>query len=213
MDRRTRELRDAHDLLAPMYVERLAHILDEMPIEQAVLGLFCSLVRAEGGTTIGDVGCGTGRLAPYFATQGLRSRGVDLSPEMIRVARRDYPDHEFAEGDLRSLPFADASLDGAVGWYSMMYLPPEERPIAYAELARVIRPGGHFATAFKEGDDTLRRGGRSLDHKIGFDIWWQSQGEVQSRLTDAGFQVLFWAGRPAEPDEPQPQAYLVAQRV
>ncbi len=163
MDVKTRELRDAHDVLAELYVEKLVDLLDRMPIEQAVLGLFCQLVRGGGnGLDVADVGCGTGRLAPYLSSQGLTPHGVDLSPEMIRVARRDYPDHPFQLADLRALPFADGSLAGAVGWYSLMYLAPEERPRAFEELARVVTSGGCLAAAFKTGDDQRRRAGRTL---------------------------------------------------
>lgn len=212
MDARTDELRAAHDVLAEVYAERLAGLLDEMPVEQAVLGLLAALVREGGGSVVGDIGCGTGRLAPYLAAQGLSPRGVDLSPEMVRVARRDQPGHSFEVADLRALPFEDGSLDGAVAWYSLMYLPPEQRDTAFTELARVLRPGGVLATAFKLGDDTPRRGGLTLDLGIGFDIWWMSRGEVEGRLVDAGFEVVLWGERPAEPDEPQPQGYVVARR-
>ena len=213
MDPRTEELRSAHDVLAAVYVDRLATILDQMPIERAVLGLFAELVREGGtGTDVGDIGCGTGRLAPYLSSQGLSPHGVDLSPEMIRVAQRDYPGHPFQVADLRALPFEDARLDGVVAWYSLMYLPPEHRSSAFGELARVVKPGGHVATAFKLGDSTLRRGGRSLDLGIEFDIYWLSRQEMENRFTDAGFQVVFWAERPAEPDELQPQGYLIAER-
>jgi 2-polyprenyl-3-methyl-5-hydroxy-6-metoxy-1,4-benzoquinol methylase len=92
VDAKTRELRDAHDVLAEFYAERLDGMLERMPAERAVLGLFCELVlAADGGTHVGDIGCGTGRLAPYLAGKGLSARGVDLSPEMVRVARRDQP--------------------------------------------------------------------------------------------------------------------------
>ncbi len=213
MDPKTEELRNAHDVLAAVYVDRLATILDQMPIERAVLGLFAELVREGGtGTDVGDIGCGTGRLAPYLSSQGLSPHGVDLSPEMIRVAQRDYPGHPFQVADLRALPFEDARLDGVVAWYSLMYLPPEHRSSAFGELARVVKPGGHVATAFKLGDSTLRRGGRSLDLGIEFDIYWLSRQEMENRFTDAGFQVVFWGERPAEPDELQPQGYLIAER-
>lgn len=213
MDAKTQELQDAHDVLAELYVERLADILDEMPIEQAVLGLFCQLVRERGnGLDVADVGCGTGRLAPYLSSQGLAPHGVDLSPEMIRVARRDYPEHPFELSDLRALPFADGSMAGPVGWYSLMYLSPEDRPSAFGELARVVKPGGYFATAFKAGDDQLRKAGRTLNLGIEFDIYWLSPNEMQRRVVEAGFEVVFWGGRPAEPDEVQPQGYLIAQR-
>lgn len=211
VDAKTRELRDAHDGLAEVYVERLAGQLDEMPVEQAVLGLFCQLVRGI-GTDVADVGCGTGRLAPYLSSHGLTSHGVDLSPEMIRVARRDHPQHSFEVADLRALPFDDGSMAGAVGWYSLMYLPPTDRPRAFGELARVVEPGGYFVTAFKAGDDQVRRAGRTLGLGVEFDVYWLSPAEMEHRVVEAGFQVVFWGGRPAEPDEVQPQGYLIAQR-
>jgi ubiquinone/menaquinone biosynthesis C-methylase UbiE len=137
--------------------------------------------------------------------------GVDLSPEMVRVARRDHPGFPFEVGDLRNLPFGDATLAGVVCWYSLMYLAPDDRPAAFAELARVVRPGGHLTTAFKMGDDTVRRGGRTVG--VEFDIWWLSHAELTRRLTDAGFAVVFNAERPADPDEVQPQGYLIARRL
>lgn len=130
---------------------------------------------------------------------------------MIRVARRDYPEISFDVADMRSLPFEDSSLAGVVCWYSLMYLAPSDRPRAFDELARVVRPDGYFATAFKAGDDQVRRGGRTVG--VEFDIYWLSPGEMERQVTDAGFRVVFWAGRPADPGEQQPQGYLIAQRI
>jgi len=212
VDAKTDELRDAHDALAEVYASRLAHLMDQLPADQAVLGMFCDLVLGSGaGTDVGDVGCGTGRLAPYLAARGLVPRGVDLSPEMIRVARRDQPGFRFDVADLRELPFADASLAGVICWYSLMYCAPAGRPRAFGELARVVRPGGYLATAFKAGDGEVRRGGVTLG--TGFDVYWLSPAQMQRYVTDAGFSVTFWAGRPADPDEKQPQGYLIAQRL
>jgi SAM-dependent methyltransferase len=213
VDPRTVELREAHDVLAEVYATHLAGLIDQMPIERAVLGLFRDLVVEGGlGTAVGDVGCGTGRLAPYLHGLGLEPRGVDLSPEMVRVARRDHPGFDFDVADLRALPFEDASLAGVVCWYSLMYLAPEDRAGAFAELARVVAPGGHLACAFKVGDDRVRRGGRTLDLGIEFDIWWHSLASMQQQLLEAGFETVFSAERPADPDEVQPQGYLVARR-
>jgi len=52
-----------------------------------------------------------------------------------------------------------------------------------------------------------------LDLGIEFDIYWPSPTEMQRQVTDAGFRVVFWAGRPAAADEQQPQGYLIAQRI
>jgi SAM-dependent methyltransferase len=213
MDAKTDELRAAHDVLAEFYAERLAGALEGSPADRAVLGVFCDLVRDAGvGGGVADVGCGTGRLAPFLAARGLEPRGVDLSPDMVRVARRDNPGFDYQVADLRELPFGDATLAGVVCWYSLMYLAPEDRPGAFAELARVVRPGGHLVTAFKAGDGALRRGGQGTGLGIAFDIYWLPPDEMERLVTDAGFTPVFWAGRSAEETEQQPQGYLVARR-
>ena len=213
MDAKTDELRAAHDVLAEFYADRLAGALDRMPAERAVLGVFCDLTLTAGlGTDVGDVGCGTGRLAPYLAARGLSPRGIDLSPGMIKVARRDQPGFDFSVADLRDLPFAEASLAGVVCWYSLMYLAPPDRTAAFGELARVVKPGGYLVTAFKAGDSQVRRGGRSTGLGVEFDVYWLSPDEMEHRAADAGFAAVFWAGRPAEAQEGSPQGYLLARR-
>ncbi len=213
VDAKTEELRAAHDVLAEFYADRLAGALDQMPADRAMLGLFCDSVLAAGlGTEVADVGCGTGRLEPYLSSRGLSPRGTDLSPEMIRVARRDYPGFAFDVADMRELPFADASLAGVVGWYSLMFLAPSDRPAAFGELARVVKPGGYLVTAFKAGDSQLRRAGHSTGLGVEFDIYWLAPDEMERRVTDAGFATAFWGGRPAMGEEGSPQGYLLARK-
>lgn len=213
MDAKTEELRAAHDVLAELYAERLAGALARMPAERAVLGLFCDLtLAADLGTEVGDIGCGPGRLEPYLAARGLSPRGIDLAPEMVRVARRDHPAFSFEVADLRALPFEDASLAGVVCWYSLMFLAPSDRPAAFGELARVVKPGGYLVTAFKAGDSQVRRAGRSVDLGVEFDVYWLSPDEMERRANDAGFATVFWGGRPAEGEEHSAQGYLVAKR-
>lgn len=152
MDAKLEELRAAHDVLAEFYAEKLADALERMPHDRAVLGLFCDLVvSANVGRDVGDIGCGTGRLAPFIASRNLVPIGVDLSEEMVRVARRDHPDFAFEVADVRDLPFADAALAGAVCWYSLIFLDEGERADAFAELHRVVRPGGYLVAAYKSG--------------------------------------------------------------
>lgn len=209
-DDKTQELRTAHDALADFYVGHLAGWLEDMPVERSVLSLFGELTLAAGlGADVADVGSGTGRLAPYLMGLGLRPHGVDLSPEMVRVARRDHPDATFDVGDLRALPFADASLAGVVCWYSLIFLAPADRPAAFRELARVVQPGGYLVTAWKPGDGTLRRIGASA---VEFDRYWLSVDEMESRLAGAGFTTVFQGGRPADERETAPQSYLIVQR-
>src|ERR1019366_9006463 len=86
MDARTEELRAAHNVLAEFYAVYLTDALDRMPEERAVPGLFCDVVPGAGlGASVGDIGCGTGRLEPHLAARGSSAAGRDgLSPTWRR---------------------------------------------------------------------------------------------------------------------------------
>ena len=86
-----------------------------------------------------DAACGTGRFAEYLARRGHRVIGVDSSPDMLARARRRVPDGEFRLGDLDRLPLPDDSADVIVCALALVHAPLEP---AFAEFARVLRPGG-----------------------------------------------------------------------
>lgn len=90
-----------------------------------------------------DAGCGTGRFAAELAESGLaRVWGVDPSPEMLAVARAKTRRAGFKEGRLEALPFRDGWFDAAVAWLVIHLV---DRPTAFAELRRVLAPGGRLA--------------------------------------------------------------------
>ncbi|XVU25033.1 class I SAM-dependent methyltransferase [Actinoplanes sp. CA-054009] len=214
MDTGTEELRDAHDVLSEWYAENLTGVLESMPIERAMLDLFAELTAAQ-GIDVADVGCGTGRLLPYLAGRGLSPRGVDLSPKMIEVARRDNPGFTYEVADVRELPFADASLAGVVCWFSLIYLAPEARTPAFAELARVVKPGGYLVAAFKHGDGARHRnapGSRVADFGIDFDRYWLSAQQMEEHFAAAGFALIFEGRTPPEGPEPA-YGYMLVRRA
>jgi ubiquinone/menaquinone biosynthesis C-methylase UbiE len=211
MDARTEELRHAHDVLSEWYAKNLAGVLESMPVERAMLDMFAEMTAAV-GTEVADIGCGTGRLLPYLTSRGLSPRGVDLSPGMIEVARRENPGFDYQVADVRELPFGDASLAGVVCWFSLIYLAPDARDRAFAELARVVRPGGCLVTAFKHGTGTLHRNGPSSSLGVDFERYWLSPREMEDRFADAGFAMVFQGHTPPEDGGP-PYGYMLVRRV
>lgn len=91
-----------------------------------------------------DVGCGTGKFARLLAERGLaRVWGVDPSAEMLAEARKRVPSSVGLKlGQAERLPFKGASFDAAVLWTVVHLI---ERPLAFAELERVLAPGGRLA--------------------------------------------------------------------
>ena len=92
--------------------------------------------------TLLDVACGTGRYSAYMAARGHKVIGVDLSPHMLELARAKLPEADFREGDMENLPVDDASVDAALCALALVHLPDVGKAIA--EMARVLRPGGHL---------------------------------------------------------------------
>jgi demethylmenaquinone methyltransferase / 2-methoxy-6-polyprenyl-1,4-benzoquinol methylase len=89
-----------------------------------------------------DLGCGTGDLGLLLAESGTVI-GVDLSHAMLLEARRKSGDRiRLVEGSAFALPFADAGFDAAVSGFVLRNL--EDLPAAFAELARVVAPGGQI---------------------------------------------------------------------
>jgi SAM-dependent methyltransferase len=87
-----------------------------------------------------DLACGTGRHARRLVELGHRVEGVDLTPEMLRLAAQNVPQASFREGDLRAIPAPSGAFDLVVCGLALAHVP--DLPGAVAELARVLRVGG-----------------------------------------------------------------------
>jgi len=68
--------------------------------------------------------------------------GLDISGQLLRLARRRYPGIEFVQGDIEHLPFADGSFDAALLSGVVHHLPDPSR--CAAETFRILRPYGRF---------------------------------------------------------------------
>ena len=92
------------------------------------------------GRTVIDLACGTGDLCFELSNRGLKPIGVDLSFGMLAAAPRPFPR---MQGDGLRLPVQTGSVDGVTCGFALRNF--ESLPPMFAELARVLRPGGRIA--------------------------------------------------------------------
>lgn len=96
------------------------------------------------GRDVLEVGCGTGLLLQRITGFARHAQGVDLSPGMLERARARGL--SVVEGSATELPFQAESFDVACSFKVLAHVPEVET--ALAEMARVIRPGGHLVAEF-----------------------------------------------------------------
>jgi SAM-dependent methyltransferase len=200
----------SYDRLAATYAEHVAGELAHKPFDRLMLDELAARVR--GGGPLADVGCGPGHVAAYLRDAGADALGVDLSPAMVALARRRYPDVPFHVGDVARLPFADGAWAGAVAFYSLIHLAREEVVEALREIRRVIRAGGPLLIAFHVGEE-VRRLDTLWDVPVDLAFVFFTVEEMRGYVGDAGFVVERCEERDPYPDvEAQTRrCYLLAR--
>ncbi|MEU5211680.1 class I SAM-dependent methyltransferase [Streptomyces sp. NPDC020742] len=183
------DTRTSYDTVAASYADQVRHLLEETPEERAALAHFADLVRTGGGGPVADVGCGPGRITAHLRHVGVDAFGVDLSPGMIEVARRDHPGLRFEVGSMTDFDLADGSMAGLVAWYSLIHVPDDEIGAVFGHFRRVLRPGGPLLLGFHVGAEPQLKTQGYGGHPMKVHVHRRQPGRLTAWLNDAGFTV------------------------
>lgn len=150
-----------------------------------------------------DIGSGIGGPARSMARRfGCRVTGIDLTEEFCDVARHFTralgleARVRFEVGDALAMPFPDASFDGAYSMNVSMNI--ADKPALYAEVARVLKPGGWLALS-----EVAKGPGAPLEYPVPWatradDSFLATPKETLRALEAAGFEVVHWRETAAE---------------
>ena len=179
----------AYDLVAETYERRFVDELAGKPRDRELLD---GLAAASGGLVV-DLGCGPGQVGRYVRDRGPQVVGVDVSHGMaVRAARRLTA---AVVADMRWLPFADRALGGVVAFYSVIHLPRADLAVAFAEVLRVLEPGGRLLVSAHEGDGDVEVHDL-LGHEVDLDASFFRLDELEDAATAAGLEVVTSERRP-----------------
>ena len=202
------DTRSSYDTDASGYADKVRGLLDGSPYLRMSLALFAESVRDAGGGPVADVGCGPGYVTAHLRDAGVDAFGIDLSPRMIAIARRDHPDLRFDVGTMTDLDLADDSAAGVVAFWSVIHVPDHAVPGVFGEFRRVLRPRAPLLVGFHVGDGTRHTSEGYTGRPINVDSHRRHPAKIAAWLRDAGFTIE--AQLLIRPDENVPGAVIFA---
>ena len=203
--------KESYDRVASKYADLYLNEFDHKPFDRDLLDKFAERVKSRG--RVMDLGCGPGQVAAYLHNRGVDAFGLDLSPEMVKLAKEANPDVEFLEGDMRSTGLPDESLAGITAFYSLIHIPRREVSAVVRGLRRVLQPGGLLLAAVHKGEGAVHRD-EFLDEQVSLDFAFFEPQEMEIYLRAGGFLIEDVLERPPYPDVeyPSQRAYILARK-
>lgn len=151
------------------HATRFAAVFDEHTEDDPYLEKFLNAIPA--GSSVLDAGCGPGRDMKKMTRHGLTPFGVDLSPAMVELARRNVPGSQIEPMDLRTLRFPEGRFGAILASYSLIHFSKEDSHSVLSEFHRVLASEGKLYLALQFG---------------------QGEGEIHSPVSNGNVFISFY---------------------
>jgi SAM-dependent methyltransferase len=157
-------------------------------------------LQEAGARTVLELGCGTGNDAGRLAGAGYAVTATDLSEEAIAAARARYGSTvSFMTADMtRRLPFADQSFDALMSNVALHMFPDDVTRAVFAEVGRVVRPGGLFLFHVNALEDRPLRARRLPARELEPDFVLEESGQTMHFFSAAYLRELLDGWQDAE---------------
>ncbi len=155
-------------------------------------GPFLIPLRAAGVRTVLELGCGTGHDAARLAGAGYTVTAVDVSGEAIGQAQASYGSAaRFMAADMTGrLPFPDGSFDAVMSNVALHMFPDRVTRAVFAEVGRLVRPGGLLVFHVNALEDRPLRAGRLPARELEPDYVAEASGQTMHFFSEAYLREL-----------------------
>ncbi|MCL4558990.1 MAG: class I SAM-dependent methyltransferase [Chloroflexi bacterium] len=196
-----------YDRIARKYLENISRM--DPSVRLKYLGLLEE--RLEPGARVLELGCGAGTPMTRYLTRRFKVTGVDLSVRQLALAGQNAPDARLVRADLSQPGFAAGSFDAVAAFYAITHVPRQEHPRVFAEIFRLLRPGGWLVATLGSGDSPDCVEADWLGAPMFFSHY---DGETNLKLVgEAGFRIEYTSDE-NEQEWSQPVCFkwIVAQK-
>ncbi|MFA5136197.1 MAG: class I SAM-dependent methyltransferase [Patescibacteria group bacterium] len=143
------------------------------------------------GALILDAGCASGRDSKIMHEKGKKVIGIDLSTELIKIAKKNNPEIQFVEGNFLHLPFEDDHFDGIWSHASLLHFESIDEVLkSLREFHRVLKTEGVIHIFVKEKKDKkFDVVTDSLSHHDRF-FQYFTEDEMSEYMKKTGFKII-----------------------
>jgi len=184
MDNKNKNAIEVYDLIAEDYAKKF----DPIESDDDLIFPNTFLSHLELGSKIVDLGCGTGFSAGYFTKNGMNVVGVDLSKNMIKIAKRNYPHIHFFVDDIRNFSLNN-QIDAVWAGYSLFHFEQEHFERTIEKIKTYLKPDGIFGLVMQEGRGEIEPDEPFLPEKKIY-IHLYTEEELKIILQKHGFEVV-----------------------
>ena len=141
------------------------------------------------GKKVLDIGCGVGNLTKYILDKGFNVDGIDLSEEMLNIAKSKYDDINFLQMNMKDI-ILDKKYDGIMLAYSLFHLTKQEVLEVLPKYYSLLNNKGKMLLILQSGkgeqviDEPLKNGLKMF-------INYYSLEEIREVLEDNNFKILY----------------------
>lgn len=177
-----------YDQVAKEYLVR--RVSEDKNVMQLTLDRFISILQP--GAKVLDVGCGSGADANYLMSKGFKVVGIDLSENMLKLAKKIAPKAKFLKMDLRFIDFKDQTFDGVWASASLLHIPKNEITGVIVRINKILKQNGILFVALKKGTGenfVTNMGEGNLPGAKRYFAYYSPE-EISGLLENNGFKIL-----------------------
>lgn len=148
------------------------------------------LAELKPSSKILDIGCGPGEFTKYLLEKGFDVEGIDLSPEMVKIAKEKVPNGKFFQMDMRTLNYPVNFFDALLVAYSLIHIPSVDIYKTLEGFKKVLKPNGLVFIITQKGqpdqivDEPLRKSEKMF-------INFFTKERIANFLNESGFKTVW----------------------
>lgn len=164
----------------------------EMDLYNDTYDIFCDLIK-ESNAKIFDIATGPGNAVKYIQQRrpDFKIFGIDLSPNMIKLAKQNNPQADFAVMDCREIHAISRKFDGILSAFCLPYLSKEESRKLIYDASSLLVSGGILYISTMEGEyDKSDYETTSFSGDSRVFIYYHQADYISDCLMESGFEIL-----------------------